>query len=170
MGTSSSSSLMIVLALLSLNPQKRFFIEEGDLGKVMNHIYNELKIHIKVVLEQPPSVARDVEKLKRGKSNATLEQRFGDKLGGLNSCHHQRPFDNVSNYRYYDMLVQNSYPFHEVDIKEGSKLEELEVEEENFPRYKASHEDNLYEDYEENLMLVKLTMVVAMVINKGIKL
>ncbi|KAI5681273.1 hypothetical protein M9H77_02500 [Catharanthus roseus] len=32
---------------------RRFFIKGGDLGKVLNQIYNQLKIHIKLVLEQP---------------------------------------------------------------------------------------------------------------------
>ncbi|KAI5672361.1 hypothetical protein M9H77_12725 [Catharanthus roseus] len=42
-----------------------------------------------------------------------MEQKVGDNLGGYNSSHHQRSFDNVSTSRYHDMLVQNSYTFHE---------------------------------------------------------
>ncbi|KAI5676610.1 hypothetical protein M9H77_07560 [Catharanthus roseus] len=56
---------------------------EGDLGKVLNQIYLQLKVHIKVVLEQLliegqfvlqfQSVARDVEELKKGKSSVTMQ-------------------------------------------------------------------------------------------------
>ncbi|KAI5664128.1 hypothetical protein M9H77_23451 [Catharanthus roseus] len=45
----------------------------------------------------------DVEELKKDKSSATIEQRVGDNLGGFNSPHHQRPFDNVYTCRYRDM-------------------------------------------------------------------
>ncbi|KAI5676276.1 hypothetical protein M9H77_07226 [Catharanthus roseus] len=70
--------------------------QRGDLRKVLNQIYIQLKIHIEVVSEKPPikglvrqfqSVARDIEELKKGKSSAIMEKRVGD--------------------------VQNSHPFHE---------------------------------------------------------
>ncbi|KAI5652243.1 hypothetical protein M9H77_29430 [Catharanthus roseus] len=57
---------------------------------------------------------RDVEDLKKGESSATIEQRVGDILGGFNSRHHRRPFDNISTCGYHDTPVQNSHPFHEV--------------------------------------------------------
>ncbi|KAI5668798.1 hypothetical protein M9H77_18651 [Catharanthus roseus] len=106
----------------------RFFIKGGNFGKEWNPIYNKKRMYIKVVSEQPPnegliistdgqlptqSHQEDVEELKKGKSSATIEQRVRDKLGGFNSPHHQRSFDNVSTYGYHDMPVQNSYPFHE---------------------------------------------------------
>ncbi|KAI5663963.1 hypothetical protein M9H77_23286 [Catharanthus roseus] len=176
----------------------------GDLGKVLNQIYLQLKLHIKVVSEQPPieglilfidghlptqshqggtsdrsrmnlnktlrsmqqsieglarqfqSVARDVEELKNGKSSATMEQRVGDNLGGFNSPYHQRPFDNVSTYRYHDIPVQNSHSFHEGGYQgrpqiRGGKRGGIggrgyHRAQEKFPR----HEDNLYEDYGDN--------------------
>ncbi|KAI5652599.1 hypothetical protein M9H77_29786 [Catharanthus roseus] len=73
---------------------------------------------------------RDVEELKKGNSSATMEQRVGNNLGDFNSPHHQRPFDNVSNYGFHDILVQNSHPFYRSEYqgrpqaKDGRKGEE----------------------------------------------
>ncbi|KAI5653651.1 hypothetical protein M9H77_30838 [Catharanthus roseus] len=63
---------------------------------------------------------------KKGKSNATMEQRVGDNLSGFNLPHHQRPFDNVSTYRYHDMSHRTQ---------------------EEFPRHEAWYDDNFYGDY-----------------------
>ncbi|KAI5653845.1 hypothetical protein M9H77_31032 [Catharanthus roseus] len=115
--------------------------EEVILVRIWIQFNKQERIHIKVVLEKPPieglimstdghlptqsyqegtsepsmrnlnETLRDVEELKKDKSSDTMEQRVGDNLGGFNSPHHQRPFNNVSTY---DMPVQNSHPFHEV--------------------------------------------------------
>ncbi|KAI5677519.1 hypothetical protein M9H77_08469 [Catharanthus roseus] len=89
---------------------------DGTSEPSMRHV-NEtlwsLQQSIEGLARQYQSVATDVEELKKGKSSATMEQRVGDNLGGFNSTHHQRPFDNVSNYGYHDMPIQNSHPFHE---------------------------------------------------------
>ncbi|KAI5663915.1 hypothetical protein M9H77_23238 [Catharanthus roseus] len=68
---------------------------------------------IEGLARQFQSVVRDIKELKKGKSSAAMEQRVGDNLGGFNSPHHQRTFDNVSTYGYHDLPVQNSHPFHE---------------------------------------------------------
>ncbi|KAI5652595.1 hypothetical protein M9H77_29782 [Catharanthus roseus] len=92
-------------------------------------------------------MSKDDEEFKKGKSSATIEQRVGDKLGGFNSTHHQRPFDNVSTYGYHDMRVQNSYPFHEGGYQDrqqvrGGRRGRLEGRgyyrlKEKFPRHEA---------------------------------
>ncbi|KAI5681987.1 hypothetical protein M9H77_03215 [Catharanthus roseus] len=78
------------------------------------------------------SVARDVEELKKGKSNAIMEQRVG---------------------------VQNSHPFYEGGYQgrpqvRGGRRGGLGGRgyhrPQEFPRHEASHEDNLYEDYGDN--------------------
>ncbi|KAI5653195.1 hypothetical protein M9H77_30382 [Catharanthus roseus] len=79
----------------------------------LNETLRSILQSIEGLTRQFQSVARDVKELKKDKSSATMEQRVGDKLGGFNSPHHKRSFDNVSSYGYHDMLVQNSHPFHE---------------------------------------------------------
>ncbi|KAI5652962.1 hypothetical protein M9H77_30149 [Catharanthus roseus] len=106
-------------------------------------------------------LVRDVEDLKKGKSSATMEQRVGDNLGGFNSPHNQRPYDNVSNYGYHDMPVKNSHPFHEGGYQgrplvRGGRKGSLGGRgyyrpQEQYPRHEAWHDDNLYEDYVANL-------------------
>ncbi|KAI5653076.1 hypothetical protein M9H77_30263 [Catharanthus roseus] len=106
------------------------------------------------------SSRRDVEELKKGKSSAIMEQRIGDNLGGFNSPHHQRPFDDVFTYRYHDMPVQNYHPFREVGYQgrpqfRGGRRGGLggrgyHRPQEEFPRYEAWHEDNFYDDYGDN--------------------
>ncbi|KAI5653952.1 hypothetical protein M9H77_31139 [Catharanthus roseus] len=68
------------------------------------------------------SVVRDVKEFKKGKSSAIIEQRVGDHLGGFNSPHHQRPFDNVSTYEYHGMPVHKSHPFHEDRYQERRQV------------------------------------------------
>ncbi|KAI5681028.1 hypothetical protein M9H77_02255 [Catharanthus roseus] len=80
------------------------------------------------------SVAKDVQELKKGNNSATMQQRVRDNLGGFNSPHHQRPFDNVSTYAYHDVP--------------GGRGHYRPQEE--FPSHEAWHEDNLYEDYGDN--------------------
>ncbi|KAI5666804.1 hypothetical protein M9H77_16657 [Catharanthus roseus] len=74
------------------------------------------------------SVARYVEELNGGKNNAKMEQIFGDNLGGCNSPHHQRPYDNVSTYGYMTCRFKLLIYFIKVDTKEDKKLEVEEEE------------------------------------------
>ncbi|KAI5662013.1 hypothetical protein M9H77_21336 [Catharanthus roseus] len=85
------------------------FEDQGKVSKLFSicSISKDLGSKLKV------KMAKNVEELKKGKNSTTMEQRVGDNLGGCNSPHHQRPYDNVSTYRKHDMPVQNSYPFHE---------------------------------------------------------
>ncbi|KAI5680803.1 hypothetical protein M9H77_02030 [Catharanthus roseus] len=102
------------------------FYQEGTSEFSMRHvneILRSLQQSIQELARQYQNVARDVEELKKDKSSATMEQRVGDNLGGFNSPHHKRPFENVSNYGYHDMPVQNSHPFMKMDIKKDHKLE-----------------------------------------------
>ncbi|KAI5652562.1 hypothetical protein M9H77_29749 [Catharanthus roseus] len=106
------------------------------------------------------SVANDIEERKKGKSSATMEQKVGDNLIGCNSPHHQIPFDNVSNYGYHDMMVQNSHPLHKGGYQERSQVRGGRREglggrgyhrpQEEYPRHEALNDDNFYEDYGEN--------------------
>ncbi|KAI5653445.1 hypothetical protein M9H77_30632 [Catharanthus roseus] len=48
-------------------------------------------------------LVRDIKDLKKGKSTASMDQRIGDNFGGVNSPHHQRPYDNMSTQGYHDM-------------------------------------------------------------------
>ncbi|KAI5676662.1 hypothetical protein M9H77_07612 [Catharanthus roseus] len=92
---------------------------------------------------QYQSVARNMEELKRGKSSGTMKQRVGDNFGGVNSSHHQRPYDNMSTQGYHNMSVHNPYPFHEGGRGYYRPYEEV-------PRHEAWHEDNLFEDFGED--------------------
>ncbi|KAI5653497.1 hypothetical protein M9H77_30684 [Catharanthus roseus] len=107
-------------------------------------------------------LARDVEDLKKDKSSATMEQRVGDNLGGLNSPHHQRFYENISNYGYHDMPVQNSHPFHESGHQGRPQVRgkrRVGLGERGYyrphPRHEAWHDDNLYEDYGANSNVVQ---------------
>ncbi|KAI5672738.1 hypothetical protein M9H77_13102 [Catharanthus roseus] len=105
-------------------------------------------------------VARDVEELKKGKESATIEQRVEDNHGGVHSPHHQRPYDNIPPYGYYDIPVQNSYPFHESGYQgrqptRGGRRGGLGGGGYNRPQeevliHEALYESNLFEDYGEN--------------------
>ncbi|KAI5653081.1 hypothetical protein M9H77_30268 [Catharanthus roseus] len=115
---------------------------------------------IEGLARQFQSVARDIEELKKGNISATMEQRVGDNLGGFNSPHHQRPFDNVSTYGYKDMPSKNSHPFHEGGYKgrpqvrgrrrKGSRGKRIHRPQETYPRDNSWHEDNWYEDFGDN--------------------
>ncbi|KAI5658864.1 hypothetical protein M9H77_27657 [Catharanthus roseus] len=69
-------------------------IDGGDLGKMLDSKFAvKLRIHIKLVSEQPlieakqfQGVARDVEELMQRKRSATIEQRVGDNLEGVSLC------------------------------------------------------------------------------------
>ncbi|KAI5681679.1 hypothetical protein M9H77_02907 [Catharanthus roseus] len=89
----------------------------------LNETLRSMQQSIEGLARQFQIVAIGVEELKKGKSSDTMEQRVGDNLGGFNSPHHQRPFDNV------ELLI----PWHggskflsilqRVDTKEDNKLE-----------------------------------------------
>ncbi|KAI5653414.1 hypothetical protein M9H77_30601 [Catharanthus roseus] len=108
---------------------------------------------IEGLARQFQSVARDVEELNKRKSSATMEHRVGDNLGRFHSPHHKRPFDDVSNYGYHDMPVQNSHPFYEGGFQgrpqaRGGRRGGLggrgyHRPQEEFQRHEAWHEDNL---------------------------
>ncbi|KAI5683691.1 hypothetical protein M9H77_04919 [Catharanthus roseus] len=79
--------------------------------------------------------------------------RVGENLGGFNSPYHQRPFDNVSNNGYHDMMVKNSNPFHEQGYQgrpqvRGGRRGGLGGRgyyrpQEEYPGHEAWQEDNL---------------------------
>ncbi|KAI5672099.1 hypothetical protein M9H77_12463 [Catharanthus roseus] len=99
--------------------------QEGTNERSMRHVnetFWSLQQSIEGLAMQYQSVARDIEELKKRKSSATIEQRVGDNIGGFNSPHHQRPFDNISSYGYHDMPIQSSHPLMKVDIKEDHKF------------------------------------------------
>ncbi|KAI5682067.1 hypothetical protein M9H77_03295 [Catharanthus roseus] len=129
----------------------------------------ESKLQSKVDLRQSglarkfQRVARDVEELKRGKSSATKEQRVGDNFGGVNSPHHQRPYNNMPTQGYHDMSVCNPYPFYEAGRKGGQCGRGYYRPHEEVPRYEAWGEDNLFDDFGEDPNVDKHTMVATMV-------
>ncbi|KAI5670709.1 hypothetical protein M9H77_11073 [Catharanthus roseus] len=98
-------------------------------------------------------VARDIEELKKDKGSEPIEQRVGDNHGGVPSPHHQRAYDNVPLYGYYDMPVQKSYPFHEsgyqgIQSTKGGRRKGVggrgyNRPQKKAPRHEAWHEDNL---------------------------
>ncbi|KAI5658107.1 hypothetical protein M9H77_26900 [Catharanthus roseus] len=105
--------------------------EEGTSDPIrmnLNETLQSMQQSIEGLAIQFQGVARDVEELKKGKGSVIIEQRVGDNHEGVHSPPHQRPYDNVPPYGYYDMLVQNSYPFHEShkkrfqDMKHGMKI------------------------------------------------
>ncbi|KAI5676600.1 hypothetical protein M9H77_07550 [Catharanthus roseus] len=72
----------------------RFIIKVGDLGKLLNQIYNQLKIHIKVVSEQSPT------EWKQRASKWIINLSF-QSYGGSNHGHGNfisRGHDGVSNF------------------------------------------------------------------------
>ncbi|KAI5663909.1 hypothetical protein M9H77_23232 [Catharanthus roseus] len=122
--------------------------QEGNSEPSMRHVNETLR------------VARDVEELDKGKSSPTMEQRARDNLKGSNSPHHQRPFNNVSNYRFCNMPVQNSHPFYEGGYQgrpqvSGGRRGGLGGRgyyrpQEEYQRHELWHDDNFYEDYGDN--------------------
>ncbi|KAI5675892.1 hypothetical protein M9H77_06842 [Catharanthus roseus] len=89
-----------------------------------------------------------------------MEQRVGDNLGGYNSPHHQRPYDNVSTYGYHDMPVQHSHPIHDIGYQgrpqhKGGRRGGLGGKgyhrpQEEYPKQEVWHDDNSYEDFGDN--------------------
>ncbi|KAI5653663.1 hypothetical protein M9H77_30850 [Catharanthus roseus] len=137
--------------------------------------YLPTQSHQEGLARQFQVVARDVEELKRSKCSATMEQRDRDNLGGFNSPHYQRPFDNVSIYGYHDMPVQNSYPFHDVEYQgrpqiRGGKRGEYYRHKQRFQDMKHGMNIICMTITEKILILAKHTMVATIVINNGIKL
>ncbi|KAI5677459.1 hypothetical protein M9H77_08409 [Catharanthus roseus] len=103
---------------------------------------------IKGLARQFQSVDRDVEKLKKGKSSATMKQRVGDNLGGFNSPHHQ---SLMIMYLLMDIMTYRAnilIPFMTLDIKEGHKGYHRPQEE--YPRQQVWNDDNFYGDYGDN--------------------
>ncbi|KAI5675970.1 hypothetical protein M9H77_06920 [Catharanthus roseus] len=126
-----------------------------------NEIFRSMQQSIEGLARQFQSVVRDVEELKKGKSSARMEQRVGDNLGGFNSPHHQRPFDIVSTYGYYDMQVQNSYPFHEGGRRGSVGGRGYHTLREEFPRLEAwyniiSHHGGYYSNQQGDNALDKI--------------
>ncbi|KAI5663702.1 hypothetical protein M9H77_23025 [Catharanthus roseus] len=116
---------------------------------------------------QYQSVASDVEELKKGKSSSIMEKRVGGNLGGFNSPHYRRLFDNVSTYEYHDMPVQNSHPFHEGGYQGRPQLRGGRrgglggrgyYRQEEYPRHEAWHDNNFMKIMEITLTLAKHTM------------
>ncbi|KAI5683018.1 hypothetical protein M9H77_04246 [Catharanthus roseus] len=66
----------------------------------INEILRSMQQSIEGLARQFQSVSKDVEEFRKGKSDAAIDQRVADNLGGFHSPHHQRPFDNVSTYGY----------------------------------------------------------------------
>ncbi|KAI5652893.1 hypothetical protein M9H77_30080 [Catharanthus roseus] len=112
----------------------------------------ESKLQAKVDLHQSD--------LKKGKSSASMDQRIGDNFRGVNSSHHQRPYDNMSTQVYHDVSAYNPYPFHEGRFqgrpqargrrRRGQGGRGYYRPHEKVPRQEAWHENNLYEDYGDN--------------------
>ncbi|KAI5661714.1 hypothetical protein M9H77_21037 [Catharanthus roseus] len=92
------------------NPQYRLFIKGGDLGKVLNQIYNKLKIHIKVVSERTPNegqfvLAIDLEleivimiHLVNEENYVNMDERFQKRKGDYEG-HYDRYNYGGYNYR-----------------------------------------------------------------------
>ncbi|KAI5672093.1 hypothetical protein M9H77_12457 [Catharanthus roseus] len=126
----------------------------------LNETLRSMQQSIEGLARQFQSGARDVEEFKKGKSSATIEQRVGDKLGGFNSPHHHRPYDNISTYGYYDMPVQHSHPIHDFAYQgrpqhRGGRRGGLggrgyHMPQEEYPRQEAWHDDNFYENNGDN--------------------
>ncbi|KAI5682162.1 hypothetical protein M9H77_03390 [Catharanthus roseus] len=103
-----------------------FLQEEGDLRKILDPIQQSKEYSYQNGLARKfHSVARDVEELKKGKSSTIIEQRVGDNLGGFNSPHRQRPFDNASTYGYHNMPGDNDCQEGIVDKDESSKDQDI---------------------------------------------
>ncbi|KAI5666658.1 hypothetical protein M9H77_16511 [Catharanthus roseus] len=130
----------------------------------LNETLRSMQQSIKGLARQLHSVARDIEELKRGKSTSTMEQRVGDVFGGVNSPHHQRPYENMSTQGCHDMSAHNPYSFHEGGFqgrpqarggrRRGQGGKGYYRLHEKVPRHEAWREDNLKQLEEENWLSV----------------
>ncbi|KAI5667964.1 hypothetical protein M9H77_17817 [Catharanthus roseus] len=105
--------------------------QEGTSDPTRMHLNETLRStqeSIEGLARQFQNVARDVKELKKGKSNATMEERVGENIGG---GYQGRP-----------------------QVRGGSRGDlggrGYHRPQEEFPRHEAWHKDNLYEDYGDN--------------------
>ncbi|KAI5664013.1 hypothetical protein M9H77_23336 [Catharanthus roseus] len=114
----------------------------------LNETLRPMQQSIDRLARQFQSVALAVEELKKGKSSSTMKKRIGDNLGGFNSPHYQRPYDNVSTYGYHDIYQER--PQHKGGRRGGLGGRGYHRPQEEYPRQEAWHDDNFYEDDGDN--------------------
>ncbi|KAI5672727.1 hypothetical protein M9H77_13091 [Catharanthus roseus] len=100
--------------------------------------------------------------------------KVGDHFGGVNSPHYQRPYDNISAQGYHDMLAHNLYPFHEGGFQGRPQARGGRSGGQGERGYYRPHEEvprhETFDDFREDLMLAKHTVMATIVINKGKRL